>query len=44
VTGAHAEAPFEPKAPAVIAVDVGGSHVKVLLWVEDPPGAPAKPD
>ena len=25
------ETPFEPKAPAVLAVDVGGSHVKVLL-------------
>ncbi len=25
------EAPFEPKAPAVLAVDVGGSHVKVLV-------------
>jgi polyphosphate glucokinase len=24
-------APFEPKAPAVLAVDVGGSHVKLLL-------------
>lgn len=24
-------APYEPKAPAVLAVDVGGSHVKVLL-------------
>jgi polyphosphate glucokinase len=24
-------APFEPKAPAVLAVDVGGSHVKVLV-------------
>jgi polyphosphate glucokinase len=26
-----AAAPFEPKAPAVLAVDVGGSHVKLLL-------------
>ncbi len=25
------EAPFEPKAPAVLAVDVGGSHVKLLV-------------
>ena len=25
------EAPYEPKAPAVLAVDVGGSHVKILL-------------
>jgi hypothetical protein len=25
------ETPFEPKAPAVLAVDVGGSHVKILL-------------
>ena len=25
------DAPFEPKAPAVLAVDVGGSHVKILL-------------
>ena len=25
------DAPYEPKAPAVLAVDVGGSHVKVLL-------------
>ena len=24
-------APFEPKAPAVLAVDVGGSHVKLLV-------------
>ena len=24
-------APFEPKAPAVLAVDVGGSHVKMLV-------------
>jgi polyphosphate glucokinase len=30
VTSAH-ETPFEPKAPAVLAVDVGGSHVKILL-------------
>jgi polyphosphate glucokinase len=28
--GEH-EAPFEPRAPAVLAVDVGGSHVKMLL-------------
>jgi polyphosphate glucokinase len=25
------EAPFEPRAPAVLAVDVGGSHVKLLV-------------
>ena len=25
------DAPFEPGAPAVLAVDVGGSHVKILL-------------
>jgi polyphosphate glucokinase len=25
------EAPHEPKAPAVLSVDVGGSHVKILL-------------
>ena len=25
------DAPYEPKAPAVLAVDVGGSHVKILL-------------
>ncbi len=25
------DAPHEPKAPAVLAVDVGGSHVKILL-------------
>jgi len=25
------ETPYEPKAPAVLSVDVGGSHVKVLL-------------
>lgn len=25
------EAPFEPKAPAVLSVDVGGSHVKILV-------------
>jgi polyphosphate glucokinase len=30
VTSAY-ETPFEPKAPAVLAVDVGGSHVKILL-------------
>ena len=23
--------PFEPDAPAVLAVDVGGSHVKMVL-------------
>ena len=23
--------PYEPKAPAVLAVDVGGSHVKTVL-------------
>jgi polyphosphate glucokinase len=27
----QAAAPYEPAAPAVLAVDVGGSHVKVLL-------------
>ena len=25
------DAPYEPKAPAVLAVDVGGSHVKLLV-------------
>ena len=25
------ETPFEPKAPAVLSVDVGGSHVKILV-------------
>ncbi|HEY1316495.1 MAG TPA: hypothetical protein VGF10_04710 [Gaiella sp.] len=25
------DAPFEPRAPAVLAVDVGGSHVKLLV-------------
>ena len=30
MTSEH-ETPFEPEAPAVLAVDVGGSHVKVLL-------------
>jgi len=29
--GAARAAPFEPNAPAVLAVDVGGSHVKLLL-------------
>jgi polyphosphate glucokinase len=28
---AESTAPFEPKAPAVLAVDVGGSHVKFLV-------------
>ena len=30
MTSAH-ETPFEPNAPDVLAVDVGGSHVKILL-------------
>jgi polyphosphate glucokinase len=31
MTETPAAAPYEPKAPAVLAVDVGGSHVKMLL-------------